>query len=73
MLKVVKLKPEVTASKIHCDARHFDAHVKGKDLLVKQEFKTLCLLQDSTGEEYTVFKSHIDGNPQTTTNLSVKL
>jgi hypothetical protein len=59
MLKRVKVKDTLTHDRIHCDAKHFTAHVQGKMLKVISESKENYLVQDAMNEQYTLSKKDV--------------
>lgn len=60
ILKSVKLKESVSHECLGCDVQYFEKYVKGVWLKVIQEYERIALVEDSRGEQFTVYKSDFD-------------
>ena len=57
MLKTVKFKNSLGHYRFGCNEQHFEHYIKDMPLKVVSEFEQIALVEDSTGEQFTVRKS----------------
>ncbi|HEY3406456.1 MAG TPA: hypothetical protein VGK59_23875 [Ohtaekwangia sp.] len=59
--KFVLVADTTTHTDIGCSRSHFDTHIRDKQLTVTTEFQTLVVVNDGSGQQWTILKSLLKG------------